>query len=269
MTDMLRTSLAPVNDAAWNAIREEAVRTLKGHLSARRIVPVDGPHGWTHAAVNLGRLRPVERDAVAGVAVGVREVLPLVEARVPFSLDLWDLDNAERGAADLDLDAVADAARRLALFEEGAVYGGFADGCVVGMAERSPHEPVAFGKSAEALVQAVVQGVLVLQEAGIGGPYALVLDTETYTRASGGDVGGYPIRGRLAEQAGAGLHWSPAVDGALVVSTRGGDFELSIGQDAAIGYQAHAKGRVELFLTESFTFRVIEPAAAVVLRAGK
>jgi len=37
-------------------------------------------------------------------------------------------------------------------------------------------------------------------------------------------------------------------------------------QDLAIGYKTHDTHDVELYFTESFTFRVLEPAAAVALK---
>ncbi|MEZ4309875.1 MAG: family 1 encapsulin nanocompartment shell protein [Polyangiaceae bacterium] len=58
------------------------------------------------------------------------------------------------------------------------------------------------------------------------------------------------------------LVWAPVLDGAVFLSTRGGDFELTVGQDLSIGYASYERSRVELYLTESFTFRVLEPAAA-------
>jgi uncharacterized linocin/CFP29 family protein len=54
-----------------------------------------------------------------------------------------------------------------------------------------------------------------------------------------------------------------AISGAAVLSMRGGDYELTIGQDLSLGYAYHTKEEVELYLTESFTFRVLETAAAV------
>jgi uncharacterized linocin/CFP29 family protein len=59
--------------------------------------------------------------------------------------------------------------------------------------------------------------------------------------------------------------WAPAVDGAVVLSLRGGDFELTVGQDLSIGYLEHTATSVRLYLQESFTFRVLEPEAAVPL----
>jgi uncharacterized linocin/CFP29 family protein len=52
----------------------------------------------------------------------------------------------------------------------------------------------------------------------------------------------------------------------VVVARRGGDFELTVGQDWSIGYKGHDKENVDLYLTESFTFRVLEPAAACELK---
>jgi uncharacterized linocin/CFP29 family protein len=52
----------------------------------------------------------------------------------------------------------------------------------------------------------------------------------------------------------------------VLVTTRGGDYELTVGQDLAIGYAVHDRDQVELYLTESFTFRVLEEKAAIFLR---
>jgi uncharacterized linocin/CFP29 family protein len=63
--------------------------------------------------------------------------------------------------------------------------------------------------------------------------------------------------------------WTPGVDGAVVLSTRGGDFELVIGRDLSIGYSGHDATTVNLYLVESLTFRVLSPEAAVCLRYAK
>jgi uncharacterized linocin/CFP29 family protein len=59
--------------------------------------------------------------------------------------------------------------------------------------------------------------------------------------------------------------WAPGVDGAVVLSLRGGDFVLDSGQDLSIGYLAHDAEQVQLYLEESISFRVVEPDAAVAL----
>ncbi len=44
---------------------------------------------------------------------------------------------------------------------------------------------------------------------------------------------------------------------------RGGDFELTVGQDTSIGYLDHDDANVHLYLEESFTFQIFTPEAAV------
>jgi uncharacterized linocin/CFP29 family protein len=53
--------------------------------------------------------------------------------------------------------------------------------------------------------------------------------------------------------------------GAAVLSQRGGDFELIVGQDFSIGYLEHSATMVRLYLQETFTFRVLSPEAAIPL----
>jgi len=53
---------------------------------------------------------------------------------------------------------------------------------------------------------------------------------------------------------------------AVLLSHRGGDFQLTVGQDLSIGYTGHDKETVHLYLTESFTFRVLDRTAAVYLK---
>jgi uncharacterized linocin/CFP29 family protein len=48
-----------------------------------------------------------------------------------------------------------------------------------------------------------------------------------------------------------------------VLSQRGGDFELTIGQDFSIGYLSSDATSVSLYLEESLSFRINTPGAAV------
>ncbi|HDP93831.1 MAG TPA: bacteriocin, partial [Candidatus Aminicenantes bacterium] len=56
------------------------------------------------------------------------------------------------------------------------------------------------------------------------------------------------------------------IEGGLVLSGRGGDFQLTVGQDLSVGYKSDQREMVHLFITESFTFQVLDPAAAVALK---
>jgi len=266
MADILRRQLAPVTDEAWAEIDDQATTILKGNLSARAIVDMDGPSGLTMGAVNLGGVAPGKASPVKGVDWGTRQVLPLIETRVPFSLDLSDLDSVSRGGKTPELGPVVDAARKAALFEETAIYKGFSAAGITGILEASPHKAVTLSKSAGTFPKAVEAGIHCIQSAGIGGPFELVLDRASYQMLNVGDEKGYPLRQRITQLLGGNIHWSPAVKGGVILSARGGDFELTVGQDLSIGYTGSDADSVKLFVTESFTFRVLEPEAAVALK---
>ncbi len=89
---------------------------------------------------------------------------------------------------------------------------------------------------------------------------------EAYTRVlETTEHGGYPLLNHLREIIGGPLVWTPGVDGAVVVSQRGGDFLLDVGDDLSVGYDHHDAASVGLYLVESLTFRVATPEAAVAL----
>jgi uncharacterized linocin/CFP29 family protein len=266
MVDLLKRSLAPLTEEAWHAMDEAAVRTLKGHLSARTLVDFSGPHGWTYGAVNLGRLDIAKKQPVEGVPWGVRTVLPLVEVRVPVILPQMEVDNISRGCKSADLSAVEEVARKVALFEESAIYKGFAAGQIKGIVQESSHRPITLPATAELYGEAVAAGTKALSMAGVSGPYALVLGAECYYALLQDGHGGYPPRQIIRDMLQGDVLWSPALEGGVLLSTRGGDFELTVGQDLAMGYAGHDRSNVELFLTESFTFRVLNPQAAVELQ---
>ena len=97
----LHRELAPISEEAWSQIEEEASRTLKRYLAARRVVDVQGPAGAALSAVGTGHLRNLEAPG-DDIIARQREVKPLVELRVPFDLDRQQIDDVERGANDAD-----------------------------------------------------------------------------------------------------------------------------------------------------------------------
>ena len=101
--DLLKRELAPISSRAWEALDQEARRVLKLNLAARKLVDLDGPHGWEHAAVNTGRLDLLDDQPVPGVKVGRRVVQPLLEMRIAIHLDIMEMDCAGRGARDPDV----------------------------------------------------------------------------------------------------------------------------------------------------------------------
>jgi uncharacterized linocin/CFP29 family protein len=265
--DLLKREKAPILPEAWKLIDDEASRVLKLHLAGRKVVDFDGPHGWKKAAVNTGRLDLLGTEPVAGVSVGRRRVVPLIEVRTPIRLDLMDLDTVARGATDPDLEQVVAAAERVARVEDLAIFHGYDAAGIQGIVPASPHAPIAV-PSAQAWPQAVAAAKEVLRQAGVDGPYALVASPKGYDELATSIDDGYPIRKRIVPSIIDELIWAPAIEHAVLLSTRGGDFELTVGQDLSIGYAYREKHEVELYLTESFTFRVLEPAAAIALKRG-
>jgi uncharacterized linocin/CFP29 family protein len=237
---------------------------LKQNLSARWVVDFTGPRGFDFSAVNLGHLAPKDETTTEGVRYGIRQVLPLVEVRMPFELDIWNLDDLARGAAAIDAEPVVQAAAKLAQFEERAIYKGFEPGKIVGLGQATSQTSIVLGDDPSAYPDAVTRAVLALNDAGVGGPYALVLGPRPF-RLLSGDVSTYPLRQRIAKLIDGPVLHSPVLDGGFLISLRGGDFELTVGQDASIGYGHHDSKKVSLYLTESFTFRVIGPEAVVEL----
>lgn len=268
MKDLLRREKAPFADASWAAIDEQAREVLSATMSARRVVDVTGPLGLQYAAVNLGRLEPGRVEAGKGVFYGVRKVLPLVEVRVPFMLDLWELDDVVRGARDPDLQPLIDAASQLAAFEERAVYEGFEPGNIMGLAEASLHETVTLGADPSSWPEAIGRAMVLLKTAGEGPPYALVAGPPVF-RALDRVVGQYPLRKQIEGLISGEIVLAPFVQGAFLLPMENeGDFELVLGQDASVGFEIQEGQNVRLYLTESFTFRVLEPQAVVPFRCS-
>jgi uncharacterized linocin/CFP29 family protein len=260
----LHRELAPISDAAWAQIDEEASRTLKRHLAARRVVDVVGPQGLGLAAVGTGHLQPIE-SSVDGVRAAQREAKPLVELRVPFELSRQGIDDVERGATDSDWTPVKDAARKLAFAEDRAVFDGYAAAGIQGIRQGTSNPALTLPPQVRDYLAAVAQAVSQLRVAGVNGPYTLILGAESYTAASQGSDEGYPVFHHLKQLVDGDVIWAPAIAGGFVVTTRGGDFELTVGQDISIGYLDHNESVVRLYLQESFTFRQLTAEAAVVL----
>jgi uncharacterized linocin/CFP29 family protein len=265
MTDHLLRSLAPISDAGWKLLDDEARERLTPALAARKLVDFSGPHGWSYSATNLGRTVPAPDAPKDGVVGQQRRVLPLVEMRADFELSRDELRAGDRGAEDVDLDALDEAAHRIAVAENIAVFHGW-HGALQGIGELSPHEAIPLGEKADDFPRPVAAAVERMLSSGVSGPYALALGGEQYRRVvETAEHGGYPLWEHLKHILDGPIVWAPGVRGAVVLSLRGGDFLFESGQDLSLGYEAHDRELVQLYLEESFSFRVATPEAAIVL----
>ncbi len=267
MNHLLR-SLAPISDAGWKELDEEARERLVPALAARKLVDFTGPHGWEYSATNLGRTADVPTVPCEGVTARSRRVLPLVEVRAEFAIAREELANIDRGADDADLEPLDKAAHQLAIAENTAVFHGWAAASLEGIAASSPQEMMKLTAEPDDYPRPVAGAVERLLHAGIAGPYALALGGEEYQRVvETAEEGGYPLLEHLGKILEGPIVWAPGVKGAIVLSTRGGDFLFESGQDLSIGYLSHDAEAVRLYLEESFSFRVATPEAAVALAA--
>ncbi|MCW5891061.1 MAG: bacteriocin family protein [bacterium] len=266
MEDLLRRH-APISSKAWELIDEQAKQALTPNLAARQVLDFVGPKGWRKSAVNLGRVKPLEGTAVDGVQGAIRQVQPLTELRSVFELSRQELETAERGAPDPDLEPLVQAAIRIARAEDKAVFHGWKAAGIEGIVDASPHAPITIPNDYEHYPRAVAEATRVLRMAGVGGTYAIALGPRCYTGLMQAmSRGGYPVLEVVRQVVGGPVVWAPSVDGAVVLTTRGGDFELTVGQDISIGYLHHSATSVCFYLLESMTFRVLTPEAAVWLK---
>jgi uncharacterized linocin/CFP29 family protein len=266
MNHLLR-ELAPISDSSWQQLDDEARERLAPALAARKLVDFSGPHGWSHSATNLGRITAIPNAPCDGVTGARRQVLPLVEVRADFDVGLDELRDSDRGAADADLTALDKAAHQIAVAENIAVFHGW-HGAITGIADASPHDPIALGDKPDGYPRPVAAAIERLLHNGISGPYAIALGGEQYQRVvETAEHGGYPLLEHLRKITEGPIVWAPGVTGAIVLSTRGGDFLFESGQDLSVGYDSHDRDVVRLYLQQSFSFRVATPEAAVVLTA--
>jgi len=263
----LHRELAPISDEAWADIEQETARTLKRYLAGRRIVDVNGPTGLATAAVGTGHQATIEPPGKS-VQARQRRVLPLVELRVPFTLSREQIDDVARGAEDSDWQPARDAARQIAFAEDQAIFAGYPAASIGGIVPGASNPPLILPAEPADYPMAFAQAAGQLRAAGVDGPYSAVLSAEAYTAVSEASDHGYPIIRHLRNVLDGELIWAPAISGAVVLTGRGGDFSLHLGQDFAIGYLSHTDTDVLLYLQESFTFQLLTAEAAVALRAS-
>jgi uncharacterized linocin/CFP29 family protein len=260
----LHRELAPISEAAWSQIEEEAQRTLKRHLAGRRVVDVGAPAGAALAAIATGHQRSIEAPG-DGITARQREVKALVELRVPFELDRQAIDDVERGAADSDWQPLKDAAQRVAFAEDRAIFDGYGAAGIEGIRRGTSHPKLTLPADIREYPGAIAQALGQLRLAGVNGPYRVALGADAYTAIGGAGDHGYPVIQHIKQLASEEIVWAPAIAGGFVLSARGGDFALHLGQDISIGYSSHSDAVVRLYLQESFTFLLLTTEAAVAL----
>ena len=260
----LHRELAPISEAAWADLEEETTRTLKRYFAGRCVVDVHGPGGVGLSAVGTGHLKAIEAPG-DGVLARQREVKALVEVRVPFELDRQQIDDVERGSADSDWQPAKDAAQKIAYAEDRAIFEGYAAAGIGGIRQGTSNPIQTLPADVRQYPDAIAQALSQLRLVGVNGPYAVLLGADAFTALAETSDNGYPVLEHIKKLVKDGIIWAPSLAGAFVLTTRGGDFALHIGQDVSIGYLGHTDNVVRLYLQETLTFLLLTTEAAVAL----
>ena len=231
----LYRDLAPITEQAWEEIELEARRTFKRHIAGRRVVdvsesgrpgrpPPSAPAGWSTSSRPPTVCQPPARQQTACTTSCSVHAVAL------------EIDNVERGSQDSDWDPVKDAAKKLAFVEDRAIFEGYSRRLDRGHPQLSSNPALTLPKDIREIPRRHHAGAVRLRLAGVEGPYSVLLSADVYTKVSETTEHGYPIREHIRRLVENDIIWAPAIDGAFVLTTRGGDFDLQLGTDVSIGY---------------------------------
>jgi uncharacterized linocin/CFP29 family protein len=266
--EWLRRNAAPLSAKVWKEIDDIAGSMFKQTLVGRRITDFDGPRGWNHVATQLGTFKPAHAPQSSGkVQFMVPDVLLLTELRAEFEVPWADIDIFERVGPTLESKSIEDAARETALAEDALLF--FGTSTTPGLLKHpdTPRVALSDWSLQGRLVTDLLSAVEKLDTRGVKGPYEAVLSSQhyySYLRQTG-EGGVYPA----AKQLGIILekvHHSPVIDGAVALSTRGGDFLTTVGGDFTVGYRWHDDKAVHLFCVETIAPQLLTPEALCVIR---
>lgn len=260
MSSLNRTQ-APFGDGIWELINTAAVGAARDRLTARRFLDVDGPYGPGLTTIEVGndgycrQPGPEEAGAVIGRAISV----PMV--RRSFQLSLRRLAAYLDNGMPFDLAPVEDAAEAVAAREEEIIYRGQPDFGLEGLLTAKGRSHVDGGdwSDLDQVLADVIAGVTKLDDAGLRGPYALVLAPALYNglfrRYPGSNLLQLEHLRRLFER---GVH-KASIEGVVVVDPRVGP--LIVGQDLEAGFVSQDGIHCELYLSESIVLRLDDPEA--------
>jgi uncharacterized linocin/CFP29 family protein len=250
----------PLSEHVWKAVRDAVLAAARHELAARRVASFDGPRGWDCVAVPLGTLTPCETregDAV----VCLPDVVPLAEIRAEFQLPWTAVQIFERGAPALDTGRAERAAREVACAEDRLAFYGQPVGAGFLTSPDSPRVSAGDWASPGGIVADLLKAVEALDGCGVPGPYEAVLSVAAYYGYHQGAAGGYPAAKHHKAHL-AAVHRSRVIrERGAVFSTRSGDFILTVGGDLCVGYRAHDREAVHLFVAETVAARLTGPQA--------
>lgn len=252
---IFKRDLAPISKEIWSEIDERAKDVFNSYLSARKVVNFIGPFGIDYNVLSEGRI--AVEESKEGVNFGIYKVKPLVEQRIDFELNRWELDNIFRGAKDIDFSPLEDAAKRAALFEENAIYNSLSQANIKGIIQTSSNK-IEFGNSSSEIMESLAKGILELRSSYVKSDLVLIVGPDNWKKINKFSDN-YPLKKKIEESLGTKIILSHVLDGAILMPLKHEDIELIVGQDFSIGYHNCTEDKIKFFIMESFTFRILDP----------
>ena len=222
---MLYRNNAPVSSETWAEMEEQVKSVFTNFSSARKVFHLDGPKGFNFNVISEGRLNKAENKD--GIGFSTYKVQPLTEIRAEFKMSRWELDNVLRGAKDVDYGPLEEATKKIALFEENAIYNGLAEGNIEGLLPASSNKSIKFGKTPNDIMEAISSGMIKLRENFAEGPYSLIVGEAAYKKILSKETS-FPLDRRIEDLIGGEIVYNHVIDGAILVPFDHDDLEMTI-----------------------------------------
>lgn len=253
----LNKNNAPISDKAWEVLNERAKEILLKSISARKIMSIKNVGDSKSISTGKINIKKIEN-----VEYGVYEVLPLIETRFNFTLNRWELDNIDRGDNNIDLANLDEAVLKAAKFEENAIYTGLEK--IEGLINSCDNPTMNMGSTPKEILENISKAMIILKDKYITGQLDLVVTYETWVKLNSIDSH-IPLIRRIKELINGEIIISRFVPNNILIPHKDENFEISVGNDFSIGYQNHTSKEVTLFITESFTFRILDKELFIIL----
>ena len=256
---LMYREIAPINETVWKQIDERAREVLLSTLKTRKVVHVSEEKGSDFVAYNHGKLGEVTYNDDVNSAAYL--VTPLVETRIEFNLNRWELDNAIRGDKNIDFSNLDKAVKKIALFEEKAVLEGLPAYGIKGLTDESL-ATLPFGTDETSIKKYIADGILKLRSAYVNGGMDLLVSTNLYTQIMSLPCQ-TPLKAAIEDMIGGKVYASEVLSGAVLVPHDNDNLDFVLGEDFSIGYQEHTKKEITLYIKESFTFQILDESLIV------
>lgn len=252
---------APFGAETWNLLDNMMVGVAKSSLSGRKIIGLNGPHGFGLKAVPTA-------DVMGKDGISKSGFIPVQALSVSFSLGKRDLAAYERDHLPVNLNEVALAVMKIAAKEDAIIFNGGQG--APGLLNASGSSSLSLSKWDKVGMAAdqIIEGVTKLDEAGFHGPYTLALAPAQYNlllrRYPQGE--GTELE-HVEEIVGGGIVKAPALKkGGVLLAADPGVGSIVLGQDMKIGFSGPTEESLNFYVSESIALLINIPQAICVLK---